>query len=285
MKALRSRTWRIGRERELILGPRGHLVGILNVTPDSFSDGGADASVSEAVTRARRLVQDGATVVDIGGESTRPGAEPVEIVEEIDRVVPVVRALALEGGSIVSIDTYRAETAAAALHAGAHIVNDVTGLLGDAEMAGVVSRNHAGLIAMHNSRKGVRPERERDPVADQIAFVRELTARLDAAGIDHERVVFDPGIGFGKDAHENLHLLARLDELTSLEFPLLLGTSRKRFIGTVTERDVDARDVGTAATTALGRRAGAALFRVHDVAANRDALRMADAIIEAGTVR
>ena len=279
MSAFAETTLRLAHGRTLRLGARGVLMGILNVTPDSFSDGGAFANVDAAVEYALRMAEEGAEIIDVGGESTRPGAEAVSADEEMRRVVPVIEALAARTDALVSIDTYRARTARVAVEAGAHIVNDVTALLGDPDMARTVAETGAALVAMHNSRPELRPRREADPVADQHAFLRELEPRLAEAGIANDRVMFDPGIGFGKDADENLLLLARMEEIARGPYPVLLGTSRKRFLGAVTGRDAAERDAATAATTALGRRAGAAVFRVHDVATNRDALRVADAVL------
>lgn len=276
-----TRAWHIAGGRKLNLGRRGLLMGILNVTPDSFSDGGQNTDVAVAVMAARAMVAEGADIIDVGGESTRPGAEPVSADEEAARVLPVIEALADEG-LVISVDTYRASTARAALALGASIVNDVTGGLGHADMLDLVAETGAGFVAMHNSRPTFRPQRLADPVEDQLDFVAKLEDRLREAGVDASQVVFDPGIGFGKEAEENLDLLARLDELTSGAFPLLLGTSRKRFIGAATGREAAERDAGTAATTVLGRRAGAAIFRVHAIPANRDALLMTEAVLAAG---
>ena len=277
--------WRIGGGRELALGSRGLLMGILNVTPDSFSDGGMHDNVEGACTAARAMVAAGVDMIDVGGESTRPNAETVSGETERKRVIPIVARLAEQLDVPISIDTYRSDTAEAAIEAGATIVNDVTAGLLEERMLDVVARTGVGYIAMHNSRPDIRPDRRSDAIEDQLSFAGELTKRLGHANVAVDRVVFDPGIGFGKDATENLELLFRLGELQAVAFPVLLGTSRKRFLGTVTGREAIERDVATAATTVAGRFAGASIFRVHDVATNRDALRVADAIRDAGRVR
>lgn len=273
------RAWPLAHGRSLELGPKGILMGILNITPDSFSDGGEISSVETAVERARSMAAEGADILDIGGESTRPGGEPVDARAEQARVLPVIEAVrkALPG-AILSIDTYRAETARLAVEAGVHIVNDVWGAQRDEAIATVAADTGAGLCLMHTGR-----EREKlpDVIDDQRAFLSRSLDIVARAGVKNESIVLDPGFGFAKDADENLMLMARFAELHSLGFPLLVGTSRKRFIGHATGREAADRGIGTAATTALLRNAGAAVFRVHDVAINRDALAIADAMIDA----
>ena len=279
MNAFAGSTWRLAHGRSVELGPRGVLMGILNVTPDSFSDGGRHVDVGTAVVAAVGMVAAGATIIDVGGESTRPGAEPVPSDVEIDRVVPVIAALAKRTDALISVDTYRAATARAAARAGAHIVNDVTGTLGDDGMIEAVLEEGVGLVLMHNARPTFAAPLVGDPVQRLLSFRGDMMNVLERRGVARDRVVFDPGIGFGKEAAENLVLLKRLEELCDGFVPLLLGTSRKRFVGSVTGREnAAARDVGTAITTAFGRRAGAAVFRVHDVDSNRDALLMAEAL-------
>ncbi len=268
------REWPLARGRSLTLGPRGLLMGIVNVTPDSFSDGGLFEKFEEAVKRGLALAREGAAIIDVGGESTRPGAEEIDGKSERGRILPVIRALA-EAGVLVSVDTYRAETAEAALEAGAHIVNDVWGCQREPDIAEVAARNGAGLVIMHTGRNR---QVERDTLDDQIAFFKKSLEIADQAGVSRKSVVIDPGIGFAKDAAMNLTLLKDLDRLHVLNQPLMLGTSRKRFLGTITGRDAADRDNATAATTALARAAGVALFRVHSIPQNRDAVRVADAI-------
>ena len=273
--------WQVGGGRTLTLGPAGHLMAIINVTPDSFSDGGRHLQVDAAVRHALACVEAGASILDIGGESTRPGAEPVDPAEEQARVLPVIEALSRQTDALISVDTYRAETARLAMAAGAHIVNDVYGLRHDADMARVVAETGAGLVMMHTGR-GREADKRPDVVDDQLWFFENALLTAAEAGISRQKIVLDPGFGFAKNAHEDFALMARFAELRALKLPFLIGTSRKRFIGTATGRELALdRDVGTAATTALLRHAGAAIFRVHDVATNRDALRIADAVLAA----
>jgi dihydropteroate synthase len=250
---------------------------IVNATPDSFSDGGRYLAVGAAVEHALSCVAEGADILDIGGESTRPGAASVSEAEEQDRILPVIEKLARETDVILSVDTYRAGTARAAIAAGAHIVNDVFGLQKDPEMADVVAKGRAGVCIMHTGR-------DRQPlsdlVADQYLFLNRSLEIAEAAGIERNAIVLDPGFGFAKDGDDNIELMVRFDELVDFGLPILAGTSRKRFIGTLTGRDnAEDRDAGTAVTTAILRMAGASIFRVHNVAINRDALAIADAVL------
>lgn len=263
--------------RALALGRRAVIMGILNVTPDSFSDGGRLSGLDAAVEAARAMHAAGATIIDIGGESTRPGAAPVDAEEEQRRVLPVIEALAGPDGPLISVDTYRAQTARLALSAGAHMVNDVWGLQREPEIADVAARFGAGLVIMHTGRDRAVLA---DPIADQIAWFTRSLAISDAAGVNRDRILIDPGFGFAKETVDaNLALIHRFGELHSLGMPILAGTSRKRFLGTITGRDAAERDVATAATSVMLRLHGAAVFRVHDVATNRDALAVADAMI------
>jgi dihydropteroate synthase len=269
--------WTLAHGRTLTLGPRGVLMAIINVTPDSFSDGGRNLRAGDAIDNALRAIDEGAVIIDIGGESTRPGAAEVSADEEQARVLPVIQALGGRSDIVLSIDTYRAATAERAIAAGAHIVNDVHGLQRDTALAGVVAAAGAGVCIMHTGRGR---QKLPDVVEDQFAFLRVSLDLARAAGIGDDAIVLDPGFGFNKETPaENLELIARFGELHALGFPLLAGTSRKRFLGGVTGRDAADRDVATAATTALLRQAGAAIFRVHNVAINRDALAVADAIL------
>ncbi|WP_331374448.1 dihydropteroate synthase [Sinorhizobium chiapasense] len=274
--------WKLAHGRSLELGPRGVLMAIINITPDSFSDGGRFIDAAAAVSAGLRAVEQGAEILDIGGESTRPDAAPVTAVEEQARILPVIAGLARETDAIISVDTYRAETARLAVEAGAHIANDVYGLQREAAIADVAAATGAGLCIMHTGRDRQKLD---DVVDDQFHFLDRSLAIAAGAGIARERIVLDPGFGFAKDTDENLELMARFGELHRFGLPILVGTSRKRFIGAVTGRDAPARDVGTAATTALLRAAGAAIFRVHDVAINRDALVLADAMLAAKNSR
>ncbi|KGE00458.1 dihydropteroate synthase [Rhizobium sp. YS-1r] len=281
MTSRRNRSWHVGRGRTFELGPTGHIMAIINVTPDSFSDGGRYGSVDAAVAHALACVRDGAAILDIGGESTRPGAAEVMAAEEQGRVLPVIERLAAETDALISIDTYRAETARLAMAAGAHIINDVHGLQREPEIATVAAATGAGICIMHTGR-GREQEKRADRIADQEFFLTKSLEIARAAGIPEEAIVLDPGFGFAKNRDDDMELMARFAELHRLGFPLLVGTSRKRFIGAGTGRDKpEERDVATAATTAILRLAGAAIFRVHNVAANRDALAMADAVLAA----
>lgn len=263
--------------RHLDLGGKAVVVGILNITPDSFSDGGLFDAPEKAVDQARRMVGEGASVIDIGGESTRPGASAVSAKEEQARILPVIEALATSGGTLISVDTYREDTARLAVQAGAHIVNDVWGLQREPGIARVAAETGAGLVIMHTGR-----DRQKlpDVIADQLFFLRKSLEIARQSGVADDHIVLDPGFGFAKEtAAENLDLMARFSELRALGFPLMAGTSRKRFIGTVTGRDAAARGAGTAATSVILRLKGAHLFRVHDVAINVDVLAIADAML------
>ncbi|NKN36573.1 dihydropteroate synthase [Agrobacterium sp. a22-2] len=252
---------------------------IVNVTPDSFSDGGAHASVEQAVDHARLCLAEGADILDIGGESTRPGASPVTAQQEQDRVLPVIERLARDTDALISVDTYRAETARLAISAGAHIINDVYGLQKEPDIAKVASATGAGVCVMHTGRGR---DALADVVADQFDYLNRSLEIAQAAGMAPSTIVLDPGFGFAKETvEENLQLMARFEELHAFGYPLLAGTSRKRFLGTLTGRQATERDAATAATSVLLRLKGAAIFRVHNVAINRDVLAVADAMMAA----
>ena len=270
--------WQVAHERSLKLDGDGLIMAIVNATPDSFSDGGLFLAAEQAVSHALTCVQQGAHIIDIGGESTRPGAESVTDSQEQDRVLPVIEKLAKETDALISIDTYRASTAKLAVEAGAHIINDVFGLQKDVGMAGVVAETGAGVCIMHTGR-----ERQKlsDVIADQFAFLNHSLEIAGNAGISRQAIVLDPGFGFAKDTDENVALMSRFGELHGFGLPILAGTSRKRFIGALTGYETaQERDVGTAATTAILRLAGAAIFRVHNVAMTREALAITDAILK-----
>ena len=263
------------------------IIGILNVTPDSFSDGRPGESVNAAVARAEALVRDGATIIDVGGESTRPGrTELVAAEEEIRRVVPVVTEVARRLPEVtISVDTMKAAVARAALDAGAHVVNDVTAFRHDPALADVVAAGGAGVILMHSRGTPLelasdRHAAYRDVPGDVRAELFEVRDRALAAGIMPERVALDPGFGFSKTAAQNLELADRLGEIAASGHPLVVGPSRKRFLGVATGRPAAERDAATAACCALCLERGAQIFRVHDVAMTRDALRVAKAMIE-----
>jgi dihydropteroate synthase len=265
------------------------VVGILNLTPDSFSDGGRFLDPAEALAQADRLLAEGAGILDLGGESTRPGSEPVAEAEELRRVIPIVEALVRRHPSVLlSVDTVKAGVAGAAVDAGAAIVNDVSAFRLDAAMAGALAGRRAGAVLMH-SRGTVSTMARLDHAEytpDVVTAVREeLRAALDAglrAGITPDAIVLDPGFGFAKTGEQNLALLDQLAALRSLGRPLLVGPSRKRFLGSVTGREVGERDVATAAACVLAYERGARLFRVHNVAVTRDALAVAHAVRGAG---
>src|SRR4051794_33931199 len=260
------------------------VMGVVNVTPDSFSDGGLWLDHDDAVAHGRELVAEGAAILDIGGESTRPGAEPVEAGEELRRVVPVIERLR-DSGAQLSIDTMKAGVARAAVHAGATLVNDVSALRFDAELAGVCADASCDVCLMHmlgDPRTMQKDPRYDDVVDDVKRFLEERLAFAVAAGIAEERVLLDPGIGFGKTVEHNLTLLKRLDELAALGGPLVIGTSRKSFLGKLTGRpQARERVAGTVATNVLALERGASVFRVHDVAPTVEALTVATATLRA----
>jgi dihydropteroate synthase len=270
--------------RILDLSQRPLIMGIVNVTPDSFSDGGLFAGVDAAVAHGLELARQGADLLDIGGESTRPGATPVSLEEELRRVVPVVQQLAAAQAVPLSVDTYKAEVARQCLEAGAQIINDITALAGDAAMAQVVHAARAGAILMHM--QGTPATMQADPhyedvVSDSARFFEARLRDLSAFGIARERLVLDPGIGFGKTVEHNLELLARLEEFQVLGRPLCLGVSRKGFLGKRLKRPVQQRLAGSLAAVCYALSRGAAqIIRVHDVAETHDVVTVFQAIRE-----
>jgi dihydropteroate synthase len=259
------------------------IMGVVNVTPDSFSDGGSFDDAAAAIAHGRRLVAEGAAILDVGGESTRPGAEPVPVALELDRVIPVIEGLASTGAQL-SVDTMKLAVAEAALDAGATYVNDVTAFRHDPELAALVADRGADCCLMHmlgEPRTMQRDPRYDDVVGDIKAFLQERMAAAVAAGVAEERIQLDPGIGFGKTIEHNLELLRRLDELVAIGRPLVIGTSRKSFLGRITGRDVTERVHATVATSVMAFERGARVFRVHDVAATADALAVAAATLRA----
>ena len=272
------RDWQLAHGRELVLGPKSVIMGILNVTPDSFSDGGKYDAVDTAIDRAKAMVGQGAQIIDVGGESTRPGAEPLDEQQEQARVMPVLEALREFDDTLVSIDTYRASTADRAVAAGAHIINDVWGCQREPKIAAVAAKTGSGLCAMHTGRER---EKAPDAIEDQFVFFERSLAICNGAGVAEQQLLLDPGFGFAKDVDENASLLARLEELLELGYPLLIGTSRKRFVGAMTGNEVENRGIGTAATSVVARLKGGSVFRVHDIEENRAALAVADAVLAA----
>jgi dihydropteroate synthase len=271
-------------DRVLHIGRRPLVMGIVNVTPDSFSDGGRYSTTEAAVAHALELVRQGADILDIGGESSRPGAQPVSREDELRRVIPVIEVLARKTIVPLSVDTCKAEVARAALKAGAHIINDITALRGDPGMADVVCRFRAGVVLMHM--QGTPQTMQANPsygdVVQEIGqFLEERLQATADLGIAKERVVLDPGIGFGKTGAHNLQILARLEEFQGLGRPVLLGVSRKGLIGRALDRPLDSRLIGSVAVIchAMTRRA-VQIARVHDVEETLDAVRMLAAIEE-----
>jgi dihydropteroate synthase len=271
------------------IGERTLIMGILNVTPDSFSDGGQFLSVDDAMAHAEKMISEGADIIDVGGESTRPGGEPVSVEEEIARVVPVIEALSRRFESPISVDTTKSEVARAALAAGAAIVNDVSALRFDFYVADAVARAGAGLVLMHS--RGTPATMHRlPPVADimeeVVSSLRASVHMAERRGVKRESIAIDPGIGFGKSQSQNLELIARLDELIAAfpDYPLLIGTSRKSFIGRIladssgTPAPASERLYGSLATITAAVLKGAHIIRVHDEKAAHDAVRVADLI-------
>jgi dihydropteroate synthase len=256
-------------------------MGVLNVTPDSFSDGGRYTDPLQAAEEALRMAAGGADIIDIGGESSRPGSKPVQASEEIDRVMPVIEALAGKINVPLSVDTYKGEVARAALSRGVSIVNDIKALKGSDEMAGVIAEFDAGVVLMHM--KGFPEDMQKDPSYDKLmeevsGYLAESVNIAENAGVDPGKIIIDPGIGFGKTLEHNLILLRNLQMLKSLGKPILAGTSRKSFIGSITGKDVTDRAFGTAASVAVAIMNGADIIRVHDVDQMRDVARIVDAI-------
>ena len=260
---------------EFEIGARTYIMGILNVTPDSFSDGGQYTTVQTAVEHALRMQAEGADIIDVGGESTRPGHTPVSAEEESERVVPVIRALVEELKVPVSVDTSKAEVARAAIAAGAGMINDVWGFRRDPEMAGVAAETGVACCLMHNQ-AGTVYERLMPEI---MATLKESIRIAETAGVKGHQIMLDPGIGFGKTVEQNIEVMRNLELLNGLGFPWLLGTSRKSMIGKTLNLPADQRSAGTLATTVLGIQAGADVVRVHDVSENSRAARMTDRIV------
>jgi dihydropteroate synthase len=259
-------------------GDKTLIMGILNVTPDSFSDGGKFNQLEAAVEHAKEMVEQGADIIDIGGESTRPGAEKVSLEEELRRVIPAVKAVANEVNAPISVDTYKAEVAKQAIEAGAHIINDVWGAKADPKMAEVAAYYDVPIILMHNREN----KNYQNLISDMIADLFESISIVKAAGVKDENIILDPGIGFAKTFEHNLEVMRNLHQFKKLGYPLLLGTSRKSFIGQVLDLPPEARMEGTGATVCFGIQQGCDIVRVHDVLPIARMAKMMDAMIGKG---
>lgn len=263
------------KDYKLPLGKKTYIMSILNVTPDSFSDGGNYFNIEKAIEKANDMVNNGADIIDIGGESTRPGFTPVSVEDELSRVIPVVEVLARKLDVPISIDTTKSAVAERALQAGAHIINDIWGLQKDPKLVEIAAKYHAGVIIMHNNDDKVY----KDLIEDIKSFLRKSIQMATSAGIELSYLAIDPGIGFGKTFEHNLEVMRNLDALKELELPVLLGTSRKSMIGNILNLPVTERVEGTAATVALGVAKGVDIVRVHDVLEMSRVTKVADAII------
>ena len=266
---------RIG-SREFDTERQTYIMGILNVTPDSFSDGGKYNHLDAALFHAEEMVRDGADIIDVGGESTRPGFEKISDEEETERVAPVIEALTARLDVPVSVDTYKSRVAKAALSAGASLINDIWGFKADRNMAAVTAETGAACCLMHNRERADY----QDFLKDMIADLWECVELARKAGVADDRIILDPGVGFGKNYHLNLQTIAHLDEVRRMGFPVLLGTSRKSVIGTALDLPTDQRLEGTLVTTVYGVQQGCAFLRVHDVKENKRAVQMTKAIME-----
>lgn len=260
------------------------IMGILNVTPDSFSDGGRHRSTEDAVDHARLMIEEGADIIDVGGESTRPFSEPVAEKEELHRVIPVIERLHEIPGAFISVDTYKANVAREALKAGADMVNDISGLTYDDAMAGVIAGNDAHAVIMHI--KGKPRDMQENPRYDDVvgeisAFLHERVEYAVRSGVDREKIVIDPGIGFGKRVEDNLRILKMLRAFHELGRPVLIGTSMKSFIGKITDMPLEERVEGTLASLAVAIMNGADVLRVHDVRRAKKVLKIVKAVMEA----
>ena len=263
--------------KEFKLNEKPYVMGILNVTPDSFSDGGTHNKFDDALYATEQMINDGADIIDVGGESTRPGYTLISDEEEIGRVVPVIEAIRERFDTVISLDTYKAGVAEAGIRAGADLINDIWGFKWDGRMADIVAAHDVACCLMHN-----RDNHEyKDFIEDFCSDIEETLAIAKKAGIKEERIVLDPGVGFGKNFEQNLSIMKHMDVFSRWGLPILLGTSRKSVIGLALDLPVDQREEGTAATTVLGRMKGASIFRVHDVKTNYREMKMIEAILEA----
>ncbi|MDO5718823.1 MAG: dihydropteroate synthase [Tissierellia bacterium] len=267
------------RKREFDFKNNAYIMGILNVTPDSFSDGGKYDEIDKAIQKAKEMISEGADIIDIGGESTRPGHTPISAEEEINRVVPVIKAIRNFSDCVISIDSYKSETLEAAFQSGADIANDIWGLVKDPLMTDIIKKYEVPVIIMHNKEDNLYD----NLIEDMINQIKNSIRIAKSKGIHDDKIIIDPGIGFALSYEKDLIVLNNLERFTELGYPVLLGTSRKRFIGKATDVEIASdRIIGTCATTVLGRIKGASLFRVHDIKENLQALKMTDAILREG---
>ncbi|MDG4657958.1 dihydropteroate synthase [Ectobacillus antri] len=265
---------------ELRISEKTIIMGILNITPDSFSDGGTYDEVGAAVNRAKEMIEQGAHIIDIGGESTRPGAIKVSQEEELNRVIPIIQAVSKQVSAPISVDTYKAEVARQAIEAGAHIINDIWGAKADPKMAEVAAYYEVPIVLMHNRDN----QNYRNLLADMIGDLYESVRIAKRAGVRDENIILDPGIGFAKTPEQNLEVMRNLEQLTVLGYPVLLGTSRKSFIGHVLDLPVEERMEGSGATVCLGIQKGCDIVRVHDVRETARMAKMMDAMLGKGSV-
>ncbi|MBY7649596.1 MAG: dihydropteroate synthase [Candidatus Liberibacter europaeus] len=270
--------WRVAHGRTINIGSIALIMAIVNVTPDSFSDGGNYLFLEKAINYAINCLEEGADIIDIGGESTRPDSVPISAKEEQRRIIPVIEELSARTDAIISVDTYRSETAELAINAGAHIINDVYGLQHDKNMVKTIAKYAAGVCIMHTGRNR---KKLLDVFEDQFYFLKNSLKIAFNEGISRDSIVIDPGFGFEKDTQENLSIIAEFSKLMKFNFPILVGVSRKRFLGEITGRGkaLD-RDGSTAVANCFLRMSGAQIFRVHNVKINRDSLLITDAIMK-----
>ncbi len=269
--------------KEFTLGPKTWIMGVLNITPDSFSDGGQYLDKDKAIEQGLRLIEEGSDIIDIGGESTRPGSDPIPAEEEIRRVIPVIQTLREKTKALISVDTTKSEVARAALDAGADIINDISSLRFDSGMAPLAAERDVPVILMHM--KGMPKTMQVDPYYEDVllevkSFLEKRIHEAQAAGIRRERIIIDPGIGFGKRLEDNLALINKLHVLGELDRPILIGTSRKSFIGNILDLPPQERLEGSIASSILSMAHGAHILRVHDVAAIKRAVLVAEAIMK-----
>jgi len=269
------------KHRNIDLSSRTHIMGILNVTPDSFSDGGKFLGFQNAVDQGMKMIQEGADIIDVGGESTRPGSDPVSLEEELSRVIPVISSLAQKTEVPISIDTYKSEVAGRALEAGAQMINDISALRFDPEMKKVVSESKVPIVLMHI--KGTPKDMQKDPSYDDVIgevrdYLRDSLGIAQRVGIAKDRIIIDPGIGFGKRLEDNLNILKKLREFSILGCPILIGCSRKAFIGRILDLPVQERLEGSLAALAVAVMNGANIVRVHDVKESKRVAGLVDAV-------